>query len=96
MATASRIGNRACWCCCEPYGTGCVIGPRCQCTFEECHKCRRCLIHCVCPALSPERETAELEAAGWIKVSRFMWQSPSGGLYMGPHGAWRYMKERIK
>jgi len=53
-------------------------------------------MHCVCPGLSTEQEIAELEAAGWIKKSRFMWQAPDGGLYMGPHGAWRYMKERIR
>ena len=47
----SRI-TRRCWCCQEPHGTGCVLGPKCDCLntpFEQiCNECGCCPKHCVC------------------------------------------------
>lgn len=40
--------ERRCWCCSEPHNRGCVIGPTCQCGWDECSKCHRCPSHCTC------------------------------------------------
>jgi len=34
-----------------------------------------------------------LIAAGWKPIRAGVWQAPSGALYVGPAGAYRYMKE---
>lgn len=42
-----------------------------------------------------KRWIRELEAAGWKRVKRHLWRSPSGALLRGPAGAWKAMKEGI-
>lgn len=39
-------------------------------------------------------QISELEQAGWKRYrGRFhMWISPTGAIYLGPHGAWKVMK----
>lgn len=34
---------------------------------------------------------AALHAAGWTEIRKTVWQSPGGGLYRGPCGAWKAM-----
>lgn len=41
-----------------------------------------------------EVQIAELKAAGWIHVRRYVWKAPVGGYFIGPHGAWKAMKRR--
>jgi hypothetical protein len=40
-----------------------------------------------------EQMVKELREAGWLPVVRTVWQSPDGGFYLGPFGAWREMKK---
>lgn len=53
-------------------------------------------IFCVTVLGNPslEQKTHELEAAGWHKKRAGVWQSPSGALFLGPHGAWKAMREQ--
>lgn len=44
-------------------------------------------------AMRIEEEVAALENAGWVKVMRHVWKSPSGALFAGPHGAYEYMQK---
>jgi len=39
-----------------------------------------------------DQMVAELKAAGWTPKSSVYWRSPTGGLHLGPAGAWRTMK----
>lgn len=39
-----------------------------------------------------EQKIAELKAAGWMPLNSWTWKAPHGALYLGPAGAWRYMK----
>lgn len=39
-----------------------------------------------------EEQIAELREYGWVPVRARRWQAPNGGLYLGPHGAWRAMR----
>ena len=42
-----------------------------------------------------DEQIAELKAAGWAaKGLPYVWRSPSGALFLGPHQAWRFMKGR--
>lgn len=38
-----------------------------------------------------DQEMAELSLAGWQRVKSTIWKSPGGGLYRGPHGAYKAM-----
>lgn len=39
-----------------------------------------------------EEEISELSRAGWKLLFGNLWQSPSGHLFLGPHGAWCQMR----
>lgn len=39
-----------------------------------------------------EQQVSELRAAGWKKSGiPHVWKSPTGKLFLGPHGAWKQM-----
>ena len=40
-----------------------------------------------------DRWIAELKAAGWKPKSPTIWQAPDGKLWLGPHGAWKKMRQ---
>jgi hypothetical protein len=41
-----------------------------------------------------EVQIAELERAGWkAQKPKWIWKSPGGKLFLGPHGAWKVMKQ---
>ncbi len=43
---------------------------------------------------SIEEQVAQLKAAGWKQMRpSWMWKSPSGALWLGPHGAWKEMNK---
>lgn len=44
-----------------------------------------------------EVQIVELERAGWKRWHGRpdMWQAPNGAIFLGPHGAWRAMKEHL-
>ena len=44
--------------------------------------------------LGIDQQIAELKAAGWKAKTPMIWASPSGKLYLGPHGAWKAMRKR--
>ncbi len=43
---------------------------------------------------SVEQMIAELNDAGWQKISAAVWKAPTGGYFRGPFGAWKAMKEQ--
>lgn len=43
-----------------------------------------------------DRWRHDLTAAGWKEVSATAWQSPDGGLYRGPAGAWKELQRRTQ
>ncbi len=46
------------------------------------------------PRPTIEQQIAELERAGWsATMTPTIWRSPTGRLYLGPHGAWKYMRQ---
>jgi len=41
-----------------------------------------------------EAQKAELERNGWKEMRpRWIWKSPNGALWIGPHGAWKAMRK---
>lgn len=42
--------------------------------------------------VSIEQMKQELADAGWRKLTAVIWQSPDGGFFRGPFGAWKCMK----
>ena len=43
-----------------------------------------------------EMQIVELKAAGWVaQRPKWIWKSPSGALFLGPHGAWKCMKKGL-
>lgn len=40
-----------------------------------------------------DRWIRELLAAGWKRRSLTTYEAPNGTLFLGPHGAWKAMKE---
>jgi hypothetical protein len=41
-----------------------------------------------------EEQVAELLFAGWKKRTRHVWISPQGEWFLGPHQAWKVMREQ--
>lgn len=41
---------------------------------------------------SIEQQIAELERCHWTRQTSTIWKSPSGKLFVGPHGAWKAMR----
>lgn len=39
-----------------------------------------------------EVKIIELERAGWKRRRIGQWEDPKGNLFIGPNGAWKYMK----
>lgn len=39
-----------------------------------------------------EQQIQQLEIAGWIAKTPTLWKSPDGKLFIGPHGAWKVMR----
>lgn len=37
----------------------------------------------------------ELKEAGWRPMTSTIWRSPTGKLFLGPYGAWKWMKAGV-
>lgn len=45
--------------------------------------------------LSGEEMERELVSAGWERKMIRIWRAPNGSLHLGPHGAWRKMRNAM-
>ena len=45
------------------------------------------------PNPSIDEKEQQLLAAGWKRIHPDLWEDPNGKRWLGPHGAWRRMRE---